>query len=112
MAPLDDHRIAPFDNRANVRHTGGMNDAPPPAGIPADAWVATPLTVRYFIGAMLTVVDQQQQQLVQLYTQVADLTARLQQHSQNSSKPPSSDPPSAPPRPARVPRGRKAGGQP
>ncbi len=62
-----------------------MNDAPPPAGIPADAWAATPLTVRYFIGAMLTVVDQQQQQLVHLHTQVADLTARLQQHSQNSS---------------------------
>jgi len=112
MAPLDDHGIAPFDNHAKVRHTGGMNDAPPPAGIPADAWAATPLTVRYFIGAMLTVVDQQQQQLVQLHTQVADLTARLQQHSQNSSKPPSSDPPSAPPRPARVPRGRQAGGQP
>lgn len=89
-----------------------MDDVPPPAGISLDAWAATPLTVRQFIGAMLMVVDQQQQQLTQLHAQVADLTARLQQHSQNSSKPPSSDPPSAPPRPARTPRGCPKGGQP
>jgi transposase len=55
---------------------------------------------------------QQQQQLAQLHARVAELEARLNQHSQNSSKPPSSDPPSAPPRPARPSRGRPKGGQP
>jgi transposase len=62
--------------------------------------------------ALLTIVAQQQQQLAQLQARVADLEARLNQHSQNSSKPPSSDPPSAPPRPAGTPRGRTKGGQP
>ncbi|RRR66873.1 MAG: hypothetical protein EI684_19945 [Candidatus Viridilinea halotolerans] len=37
---------------------------------------------------------------------LAALEARLNQNSQNSSKPPSSDPPSAPPRPAKTPRGK------
>lgn len=46
-----------------------------------------------------------------LTAQVQMLTAQVQQHSQNSSKPPSSDPPSAPPRPPRTPRGRPRGGQ-
>jgi transposase len=67
--------------------------------------------VQHFLLATRTVVTLQQQQIVQLSTRVADLEARLNQHSQNSSKPPSSDPPSAPPRPARVPRGRKPAGQ-
>jgi transposase len=62
--------------------------------------------------ALLTIVAQQQQQLAQLQAQVTELSARIGQHSQNSSKPPSSDPPSAPPRPPRVPRGRAKGGQP
>ena len=112
MEPLGDHVIAPFDSSANAQHTGGMDDEAPPAGITADEWAATPRTVRQFIRVMLTVVEGQQQQVAQLRAQVANLEARLNQHSQNSSQPPSSDPPSAPPRPARVPRGRKAGGQP
>jgi transposase len=96
-----------------------MDDDLPPEGIPAADWAATPPAVRAFIhGAFLAIehlqrqLAQQQAQIHQLQTQVADLTARLNQHSQNSSKPPSSDPPSAPPRPMSVPRGRKAGGQP
>jgi transposase len=96
-----------------------MDHDTPPAGITPDDWTATPLTVRQFISVLLSVLAQQQQQLadqqqqiILLQARIADLEARLNQHSQNSSKPPSSDPPSAPPRPARVPRGRKAGGQP
>jgi len=96
-----------------------MDDDLPPAGITAADWAATPPAVRAFIHGALLVIEQHQRQLAQqqvhihqLQTQVADLTARLNQHSQNSSKPPSSDPPSAPPRPTPVPRGRKAGGQP
>jgi transposase len=89
-----------------------MEPIPLPDGIPADDWAATPPFIQHAFVALLTIVAQQQQQLAQLQAQVADLTARLNQHSQNSSKPPSSDPPSAPPRSARVPRGRAKGGQP
>jgi len=87
-----------------------MDDATPPAGITSDEWSLTPLAVRHLVGALLVVVGQQQQQLAQLQARVADLEARLNQHSQN--KPPSSDPPNAPPRPSRPPRGRTKGAQP
>lgn len=96
-----------------------MDDATPPAGISPDDWAATPPAVRAFIRGGLLALQLQQAQLAQLLQantdlqqRVADLEARLNQHSQNSSKPPSSDPPSAPPRPVRGPRGRNAGGQP
>lgn len=96
-----------------------MDEQTPPDGITSEDWAATPVAVRHFIRALLTVVALQQQQLAQLQQdnaslrqRLSELEARLNQHSQNSSKPPSSDPPSAPPRPARVPRGRKAGAQP
>jgi transposase len=89
-----------------------MEPLPLPDGIPADDWAATPPFVQHAFVALLTIVAQHQQQLAHLQAQLADLQARLNQHSQNSSKPPSSDPPSAPPRPARVPRGRAKGGQP
>lgn len=88
-----------------------MDTSAPPTGITAEDWAATPVAVQQFLLATLTVVALQQQQIAQLSARVADLEARLNQHSQNSSKPPSSDPPSAPPRPERVPRGRKPGGQ-
>lgn len=88
-----------------------MDTSTPPPGIAPEDWAATPKAVQHFLVASLTVVTLQQQQIVQLSTRVADLEARLNQHSQNSSKPPSSDPPSAPPRPPRVPRGRKPGAQ-
>src|SRR6476659_601061 len=88
-----------------------METSAPPAGIAAEEWAATPKPVQQMLLATLTLLTLQQQQIVQLSARVADLEARLNQHSQNSSKPPSSDPPSAPPRPARTPRGRKPGGQ-
>ena len=88
-----------------------MDMRTPPPGIAPEDWAATPLAVQHFLLVTLTVVTLQQQQIVQLSARVADLDARLNQHSLNSSKPPSSDPPSAPPRPSRVPRGRKPGGQ-
>ena len=96
-----------------------MDADSPPAGLTDADWAATPPPVRAFIRACLLAVRLQQEQIAQLQQanavlqqRVADLEARLNQHSQNSSKPPSSDPPSAPPRPPRVARGRKAGGQP
>jgi transposase len=95
-----------------------MDELTPPDGITPEDWAATPPAVRQFIGALLHVLSLQQQQiadqhqqLLLLQARITELEARLNQHSQNSSKPPSSDPPSAPPRPARVPRGRNAGAQ-
>lgn len=88
-----------------------MDTSAPPVGITVEDWAATPIAVQQMLLATLTVVTLQQQQIAQLLARVADLEARLNQHSQNSSKPPSSDPPSAPPRPPRVSRGRKPGGQ-
>ncbi len=111
-----------------------MDTSAPPAGIALQDWAATPVAVQQFLASTLTLpasispaawaatplVLQQflvstlalhQQQVAQLLTRVAELEARLNLHSQNSSKPPSSDPPAAPPRPDRVPRGRKPAGQ-
>jgi transposase len=75
-----------------------MSDQSPPPGISEEDWQATPLAVRVLVTELLR--------------RVADLEARLNQTSRNSSKPPSSDPPSARPRPAKEPTGRKSGGQP
>jgi hypothetical protein len=61
-------------------------------------WQATPMAVRVV--------------LMELLQRVAQLEARLNQTSRNSSKPPSSDPPQAKPRAAKDPTGRKSGGQP
>jgi len=69
----------------------------PPTGIPEEDWAATPPTVRALV--------------VRLLERVAQVEARLNQTSRNSSNPPSADPPSAPPRAAKAPSGRKPGGQ-
>lgn len=69
------------------------------------------MVVQQMLLATCAIIAQQQQQHAQLLARIAELEARLNQHSQNSSKPPSSDPPTAPPRPERVTRGRKRGGQ-
>src|SRR4029453_15560140 len=51
--------------------------------------------------------------VIELQAQVAELTARLNQNSGNSSKPPSADPPDVrASRPKPPPSGRKPGGQP
>ena len=78
--------------------TATMPDTVPPLGISAADWAATPVAVQ------VLVVDLQQR--------LANLEARLNQTSQNSSKPPSSDPPQAKPRRTKEPSGRKSGGQP
>jgi transposase len=77
-----------------------QTEQPPlPEIIQAD-WDATPPAVRAVLAALLA--------------RIADLEARLNQHSGNSSNPPSSNPPSAPPTPPRTPRGKPKprGGQP
>jgi transposase len=50
--------------------------------------------------------------VMELLRRLAEVEARLNQTSRNSSKPPSSDPPQAKPRAAKAPTGRKSGGQP
>ena len=74
-----------------------MQDQSPPAGISAEDWAATPVAVQ---GLVLHLLER-----------LAQVEARLNQTSRNSSNPPSSDPPSAPPRAAKAPSGRKPGGQ-
>lgn len=74
-----------------------MANAAPPLGISEEDWSATPVAVRVVV--------------MELLERVAQLEARLNQTSRNSSKPPSSDPPQAKPRAAKEPTGRKAGGQ-
>src|SRR3954451_13252569 len=75
-----------------------MADPAPPTGISEEEGSATPGAVRVWVIGLLE--------------RVAQLEARLNQTSRNSSKPPSSDPPGARPRPAKESTGRKSGGQP
>jgi transposase len=87
------------------------NDERPPL-VSAEDWAATPPAVQQSFLALVDMVRTLTAEVEQLRAQVKDLQARLQQTSQNSSKPPSSDPPSAPPRPQKTLRGRPRGGQP
>ena len=66
--------------------------------LPPDVFDALPLAVQAYIRA--------------LEARLADLEARLNQDSSNSSRPPSSDPPHAKPAPPKSPSGRRKGGQP
>jgi transposase len=75
-----------------------MATVSPPLGISEEDWSATPMAVRVVV--------------MELLQRVAQLEARLNQTSRNSSKPPSSDPPQAKPRATKAPTGRTSGGQP
>ena len=57
------------------------------------------------------IIRQLQQRIAQLERENAELKARLNQNSTNSSKPPSSDPPSIKRVPPKQPTGKKRGGQ-
>jgi len=80
-----------------------MSEEQKPSGISEDDWTATPAAVRTLVISLLTRVETQEKR-------IRDLEERLNQNSQNSSKPPSSDPPYKP-RPPHPPSGRQAGGQ-
>jgi len=73
-----------------------------PPSIPLDLWDAIPPALRPAIAAIV----------VGLEARVAELEARLNQTSANSSKPPSSDGPHVKPAPPTPPSGKKRGGQP
>jgi transposase len=73
-----------------------------PPSIPLDLWDAISPDLRPAIAAVAGGLE----------ARVADLEARLNQTSANSSLPPSADPPHAKPAPPRTPIGKPRGGQP
>jgi len=80
-----------------------------PAIVPAEVWEQAPEPVQVVMGAM---VEYYEQRIATLEAEVREVTARLNQSSQNSSKPPSSDGPHVKRKPPKPSSGRKAGGQP
>src|SRR5918994_2613063 len=63
-------------------------------------------------AAIWLLVDGYERRIAALEAEVAELKERLNQDSQNSSRPPSSDAPGIKRTPPRVPSGRKRGAQP
>ena len=80
-----------------------MSTPPPEGPSYAELWAE--------FQAQRQLIQQQQALIAELQEQVRELTARLNQNSSNSSRPPSTDPPGAQRRP-KPPTGRKRGGQP
>src|ERR1700756_1728308 len=83
-----------------------MSHTPP---ISESLWNAVPPDAQ---AALMAVVDSLRCRIAELDQRVADLEARLQLNSTNSSKPPSSDPIGLKRKPPAPPTGKKRGGQP
>lgn len=79
------------------------------APLPPELWEQIPPAAQ---AALWLVVEGYEQRLQQLEAEVADLKARLNQNSQNSSRPPASDRGRIKRKPPQSPSGRKRGGQP
>ena len=79
-----------------------------PTIVPLEVWEQAPEPVQVVMGAM---VEYYERRIAKLESEVRELTARLNQTSQNSSKPPSSDGPHVKRKPPKPPSGRKPGGQ-
>jgi transposase len=80
-----------------------------PTLLPVELWEQLTEPLQVVISAM---VEYYEQRIAKLEAEVREVTARLNQNSQNSSKPPSSDGPHVKRKPPQPPSGRKAGGQP
>jgi transposase len=80
-----------------------------PAIVPEEVWEQAPEPVQVVMHAM---VEYYEQRIAKLEAEVQELTVRLNQNSQNSSKPPSSDGPHVKRKPPKPLSGRKPGGQP
>ena len=83
-----------------------MERTPP---IPVELWEQIPPHVQ---AVLWVVLDRYEARIASLEAEVVELKARLNQSSQNSSKPPSSDGPHVKRKPPRPTSGRKRGGQP
>ena len=83
-----------------------MTNAPP---IPDDLWSEVPPDAQAAVAAVFLAT---QRRIDVLEARIADLEARLNQNSSNSSKPPSSDPIGVKRKPPAPPSRRKRGGQP
>src|SRR5215831_10960425 len=83
-----------------------MRPQPP---IPETLWNTVPPEAQ---AAILVVVESLQGRIAEMEQRIADLEARLQLNSTNSSKPPSSDPIGLKPTPPTPPSRRNRGGQP
>src|SRR6516165_3874271 len=83
-----------------------MPSVPP---IPVELWDQIPPAAQ---AAILALVQQYEQRLQALQSQVDDLRQQLNQNSTNSSRPPSTDPPHVKRRPPKPSSGRQRGGQP
>src|SRR5215469_14463244 len=81
----------------------------PTLPIPESLWSTVPPDAQ---AALMAVFESLRCRIAELEQRVADLEARLQLNSTNSSKPPSSDPIGLKRKPPAPPTGRKSGGQP
>src|SRR5690349_14256200 len=81
----------------------------PTLPIPESLWNTVPPDAQ---AALMAVFESLRCRVAELDRRVADLEARLQLNSTNSSKPPSSDPIGLKRKPPAPPAGRKSGGQP
>lgn len=77
-----------------------------------DVMAALPKEVAAFIHWLIDENARLRARVAELEVEVAELRARLNQNSSNSSKPPSSDLPSHKPAPKKGPSGKRPGGQP
>ncbi len=74
-------------------------------------WLATPEPVRRYVEMLEQRVEQLEATVAQLIRRIEQLESRLNQNSQNSSKPPSSDPPFHRPERGSKKSRRRRGGQ-
>jgi transposase len=74
-------------------------------------WLATPEPVRRYVESLEKRVEQLETTVAQLIKRIEQLEGRLNQNSQNSSKPPSSDPPYQRPERGTKKSKRRRGGQ-
>src|SRR5437868_14785453 len=86
--------------------SGVMRREPP---LPQELWDQLPPQLQATIWVM---VEGYERRITALEAEVAELKERLNQNSQNSSRPPSSDGPQVKRTPPRAPSGRKRGAQP
>jgi transposase len=77
--------------------------------LPPDLWERIPPDIQ---AALWVVIEGYEQRIATLEAELVALKTRVNQNSQNSSRPPSSDGPEVKRRPPQEPSGRKRGGQP